>query len=361
MKAGMGLNPMGHSHYTDHLAVVCIAMKIPLLFTDEGQFKQATRLYPDLLCLYRDWNEITPSELVTDLEVLLISDIWTQDEYLERFGEAEKTQDKHLRVVHCPHGYSDKDFWIRRCAEEDIALVYGPRMQHMLQEQLVDPHATYVLTGNLRYTYYKSRQTHFDKVVKQDVFNQFAKKQPTILYAPTWRDAELSTSFFDVAEQLLQQLPDRYNLVVKLHPNLEEEDIARVYQIMAQNEDRGNVCFVRQYPLIYPILAHCDLFIGDRSAVGYDFLTFNRPMFFLKQTPHEDYLHRCGTQIQPEDFSRIFGAIEDALPRDSAQFSLVRQEVYKEAFGDREKTLESVGKNIVTACDTPACRTGWRR
>src|ERR1700738_3872019 len=121
MISGIALNPSGYSHYTDHLAPICSLMDIPLFFTDETEYEIARSLYIDVACQLCDPAALTARRLVKDYQVLFISDLWTQGEYFQRFGQAEQFYHKGLRVVHCPHGYSDKEFWLSRCAEVDIS------------------------------------------------------------------------------------------------------------------------------------------------------------------------------------------------------------------------------------------------
>ena len=40
--SGVALNPNFHAHYTDHLAAVAVLMDVPLLFTDEDHFEDAS-------------------------------------------------------------------------------------------------------------------------------------------------------------------------------------------------------------------------------------------------------------------------------------------------------------------------------
>ncbi len=353
-KVGVAFNPMGYPHYTDHLAAVAVAMDIPLVFTDVDHYEQALRLYPGLKVEIIDWQEINPRHLVEHYDVLFVSEMWSQEQLKSKFYAYEKEFDKRLRVVHCPHGFSDKGFWFERCLDQDITLVYGQNMLDLIASRRPDMALQrYVVTGNLRSSYYQQHKATFDKTVATDVLSRFARQQSTILYAPTWRDTEQSTSFFDAAETLFSQLPTHYNLLVKLHPNLEHDrdHMARVYEIIGKYEDRPNIVMLSDYPLIYPVAAACDIYIGDRSAVGYDFLGFRKPMFFLNQTgrdPARDrnvYLYRCGTVVTPEQYDSIFTIIEETLPHDQQRFGAVRQEVYEYTFG-LERPFDAVRTDI---------------
>jgi CDP-glycerol glycerophosphotransferase (TagB/SpsB family) len=157
----------------------------------------------------------------------------------------------------------------------------------------------------------------------------------TILYAPTWQDSENSTSFFQVAETLIQQLPSDVLFLIKLHPNLEKD--IRILQFVLQNESHPNIRFLSGFTPVYPILERADLYLGDMSSVGYDFLSFNRPMFFFNPTSRDPsdpglYLHQCGQTLLPD---QIF----NFLAQDQSYLTQVRQETYAYTFGKQQWDL----------------------
>lgn len=78
---------------------------------------------------------------------------------------------------------------------------------------------------------------------------------------------------------------------------------------------------------------------GNRVAV-YDFLVFDRPMFFLNQTAGtigdacDSRLFRCGTRIDPDCYTDIYPTIERALAGDAA-YSAARAELYRYTHAER--------------------------
>lgn len=357
---GVGLNPQSQIHYTDHLAVICILMDIPLLFIDELDYSLGQKYYPGLKALKEEYDAFNPEYLISQYDVLFLSDLWDRQTFHERFGPLEKKYNKTLRHVHCPHGYSDKAFYLKKSAQEDILLVYGQNMLDMLKrtgvyEQL---HRT-VTTGNYRYTYFKQQRAFYDDMMAKEILSRFAKPQPLILYAPTWLDLIESTTFFDAYSQILDNLPADYNMIIKLHPRLELDDAAQYYHIVGKYEGRPNILFLKDFPLVYPLLAHAALYLGDTSSVGYDYLPFNRPMFFLnkfKKDPAKDpeaYLFRCGVDIVPERYGELYGIIERHLQNDQERFSEVRQQVYAYTFGE-EKPFADIKADIEKAVQEPA-------
>ena len=354
-KKGVAINPLSQIHYIDHLAVVCNIMDIPLLFIEENDYAFGNKYYPDIKTQLIDYQDLTPEYLITHYDVLFMSDLWDREVFHEKYRTLEEKHQKALRHVHCPHGFSDKGFYLKKCAREDITLIYGQNMLDLIQHQDASHHLNqYVISGNYRYTYFKEHRAFYDAIIANEILAHFAKKQPIILYAPTWMDLEESTTFFDSYNYLLDNLPENYNLIVKLHPRLELDDAAQCYHIMGKYRDKPNILFLKDFPLIYPLLAITDIYLGDTSSVGYDFLPFNKPMFFLnkrKRSPQTDrslYLFRCGVDIKPDAYPLIYRIIEASLPHDQARFGAIRKEVYNYTFGV-ERSFADIKTDIIKA------------
>lgn len=288
-----------------------------------------------------------------------LSDLWDKRTFHEKYGPLEEKYKKILRHVHCPHGFSDKGFYLKKCANEDITLIYGQNMLDLLKHHGVFENLhQYVITGNYRLTYYKQHHIFYNELAFNEVFSRFAKKQQVILYAPTWMDLEESTSFFDAYAYLLDNLPNHYNMIVKLHPRLELDDAAQYYHIVGKYEDRQNIIFLKDFPLVYPLLANTDIYIGDMSSVGYDFLYFNKPMFFLNKQKRDAgsdrglYLFRCGVDIKPDAYPLIYQFVETNLTNDDVRFGAIRKEVYDYTFGT-ERTFDEIKTDIIRAYSIP--------
>lgn len=358
-KKAVGINPQSQIHYTDHLAVICILMDIPLIFIDSVDENLAKHYYPDLKTEIVDYRNLSPEYLITHYEVLFMSDLWDKKIFHEKFGDLEKKNKKILRQVHCPHGFSDKGFYLKKCANEDICLLYGQNMIDQLKyHEVFQDLSYYVITGNYRYTYYKQNQKFYHALIEKEVLSHFTKKQPLILYAPTWLDLEESTTFFEAYSYILENLPDHYNLIVKLHPRLELDDTSMYYHIIGKFENQPNILFLKNFPLVYPLLASTDIYLGDMSSIGYDFLPFNKPMFFLnkqKRNPQTDrglYLFRCGIEIKPDAYPLIYKFIDFHLKEDQQRFGAIRQEVYQYTFG-KEKTFSEIKSEIIKIYNQP--------
>lgn len=356
---GLNLNPYAQIHFTDHLAVVCILMDIPLVFIDEPDCNLWERYYPGLKASQENYLDFTPEYLITHYDVLFISDLWSKADFHAKYAPLEKKYKKQLRHVHCPHGFSDKGFYLQRCAHEDIPLIYGQNMLDQMKEyEVLDQLTSYVITGNYRHTYFKQHRQYYDKLMQEDVLNHFERPQPTILYAPTWQDSDEGSTFFDATSQLIEKLPSHYNMIVKPHPRLELDDAGQFYHLMGRCEGKKNIHFLKDFPLVFPLLAHTDVYIGDMSAIGYDFLAFNKPMFFLNKnrldsaTDRRAFLYRCGIEVMPEQLPDIYKIIEENVPKDQERFTKVRSDVYRYTFGE-ERSFAEIKADIIRAYNEP--------
>lgn len=358
-KSCVALNHASHIHYNDHLAPMSVIMKIPLLVVDQHDYDICKKYYPDVDVILSDYEAFNPESLIENYDVLFMSDLWDREVLREKFYPLEQKYHKILRNVHVPHGFSDKGFYISKAANEDIALVYGQNMLDMFHhEGMLQNLQEYVITGNYRYTYYKKYREFYDALIAKEVSAAFSKPRKTILYAPTWMDLEESSTFFDSISYVLDRIPEEYNIIVKPHPRLELDDTTLYYQILGKYKDHPQVLFLTDFPLIYPLLNITDIYLGDMSSIGYDYLIFNRPMFFLNKenrNPQKDrrsYLFNCGVDIKSHQFSRLFQVIETHLDKNLEKLANIRAEVWEYTFGE-ERSFETIRKEIICAYNTP--------
>lgn len=356
---GVGVNTLAKKQYTDHLAVICHIMNIPLLFTKKEDLDQAVRCYPHLKAQFVELETFTPEFLFTNFDVIFLSDRWDKKSFHERFGDVEKKLGKQMRVVYCPHGFSDKGFFLRLAAYCDIVLTYGQNMLDQLKDQdVLNQMKNYTITGNYRYTYFKQNKDFYENMVSEEVLQKFLKQQPTILYAPTWSDAENSSTFFSHNQQIIGKLPSHYNLIVKPHPQLVFEKPAEYFSIIDRYSGKPNILFLDDFLPVYPLLAHTDIYLGDASSIGYDFLMFNKPMFFLNKHRRDQksdrglYLYRCGNEILPDAFDSLYQHIDQHLSDDSSKFGSIRKEVYDYTFG-KEMPFHEIKNEIIKAYNKP--------
>jgi hypothetical protein len=304
-------------HHLDHLAPFCSLQKIPLIVTDEGIAEQITSYYPDLQLLH--WNCIeAPFKTVQTFDTLVYT--IPRPFYEELFFIAESTHHKKLKTIWLPHGNSDKghhSLFMEGLKDETTLLVYGQKMVDFLHLKRISKPS--IPVGNYRFEYYLRHRSFYNALIDPWIVSE----TKTLFYAPTWQDGENSTSFFEMTQALITQLPNGYTLWIKPHPN-HENDIRTEQLILLYPHIR----FIRNFTPIYPLLDKADIYLGDFSSIGYDFLTFNRPMFFFNQNHHSSddpsrTLHKCGDTLDPNN-------IYQALLNDPDQSHLtqVRQELY---------------------------------
>jgi CDP-glycerol glycerophosphotransferase (TagB/SpsB family) len=233
-----------------------------------------------------------------------------------------------MRLVFCPHGQSDKGFkapLLAPYAAQDIVLVYGPLLIQMLKELHIWPRIQqHLVVGNYRLQFYQKYRAFYDAILEREA--PIDRKKKTLLYAPTWKDADEASSFFQQAAKVIRELPQDWNLIFKVHPLLEQRDPAHFYRIAAQAEQKENVFFIDECPLIYPFLERADLYLGDASSVGYDFLYFERPLYFFP-TDTPGRIRRCGRVIDPNQNLYLQLERENIWMREQNQ-------LYRFAFGD---------------------------
>lgn len=254
-------------HYLDHLGPFCALAGCPLICFEPEIAEKAAHFYPGLDV--RGEQKLPRVTITCDTQPILQAAFPGQS----------------TKILWLPHGNSDKG-WntpFFDALQGETALVYGQRMIDFMKEKGVFPKT--IRIGNFRREYFK---------------NLGAPDGKTFLYAPTWDE---DNSFWKAFPLLAQRLPSDCNLWVKLHPNTVKKYAPEI-EVLIGRYERANIQFLSDDPPIYPLLAKCSAYIGDMSSIGYDFLSFNRPMYFLNANPILP-LHKCGLPIDAADFDFV--------------------------------------------------------
>jgi CDP-glycerol glycerophosphotransferase (TagB/SpsB family) len=315
------LNTGPDIHLLDHIAPLAALKKIPLLISEEENYALAAKYYPNVELRYTP--EFNYQKLAAEFDTLYECKYWTP-QIKETFRLLTR---KNMELVFCPHGQSDKGYaapLLAPYAIQDKILLYGPLMQKMLSELQI-PLPKHEFIGNYRLQYYRKHQTHYQSLAHTEIFSHLNPQNKTLLYAPTWQDADQATTFFAYATKLVSELPPDWNLLIKINPSLESKDPA-LYQRLTMHLDKPNCLLLHKSPPIYPILEQIDAYLGDYSSVGYDVLPFQKPMFFLLQDRlPKGRLHQCGTILDPNQ--NLFRTIDAVNRHGEAQ-----RELYQEAY-----------------------------
>jgi len=330
-------------HFIDHLAPISENLDIPMIVSNEEIESLVNTYYPNIKTLYLEPLELAPFTtenfeiIYTCLPTPLFNKLFFVDEVLTN---------KKLFNIWCPHGNSDKGYlgnYMETLCEEKHALVYGQKLIHFLSEkESLDQLESVIVMGNYRYDYYLKNKSFFQKKLEEFIPFRGSK---TILYAPTWRDCEDSSSFDATFKLLIETLPDHWNLIIKPHPNLFPSP--ELLELFLYPYLKKNISILSDFPPVYPVLDFVDVYLGDMSSVGYDFLTFQKPMFFFntnKRDPKRDkglYLTQCGTLIEPEDYKETYAIIEKTEP---TPFRKRQEELYHYVFGHQEDLIEKIDR-----------------
>ncbi len=313
--AGLLHGPL--EHHLDHLAPLCALKNIPLVVTDEQMATLTKKFYPQVTLMQLHYNEM-PFEVVARFDTIFSTLPYRTLE--EIFFFPQKLLGKTLKTVWCPHGNSDKGHQaplMEALSQEAHLCLYGKKMRDFLQlKGAFNAEQTIEYVGNFRKAFAEKHREFYAQLVDQTL-PWLDPQKPTILYAPTWKDAENSSSLEAIMTYLQEQLPPHFNLIIKPHPN---QPVEGPYVL-------------NNFPPIYPLLDRVDIYLGDLSSIGYDFLAYNRPMFFLNPNSRDAktdpglFLFRCGTEISRQDYPNIYKIIEKNLDNDS-RFAMIRQAMY---------------------------------
>lgn len=291
-------------HYLDHLGPFCALVGCPLILCEPELAELANRFYPNLeVWVVPIWELKLPKYTITcDTQPIL-----------RGYFPGQST-----KILWLPHGNSDKG-WnspLFDALRGETALVYGQRMIDFMSEKRVFPKT--IRIGNFRREYYRE--------VPSEIVDG-----KNFLYAPTWDDFENNNSFWRAFPALAERLPADCNFWIKLHPNTIQKFAPEIEILIGRYSKQTNIHFLPDEPPIYPLLAKCSAYIGDMSSIGYDFLVFSRPMYFLsanKALP----LHQCGEAIDPAHF-------DFAL---SNPFAEAQKNLYEYTFGGAANWKEQI-------------------
>jgi len=344
------LAPGNSVHHLDHLAVIAYILQLPIITDEESVYQSLLRYYPQVTPIYIQEHQQVLAYLAERYDILFTSCAHYRSNLSPIF---EIIFRKKMHFCYCPHGNSDKS--LDHFQMQNLSLIYGNQMEERLNKMgTLFQMDRYVQTGNYRFPFYQKYKTFYDEIIEREVFSKFTKKQPVILYAPTWPDMESSSSLLDVGISIIEQLPNYYNLIVKLHPWLQHRQTGSVFHIQEKYRDKHNVQILSLFPLVLPLLKRVTIYLGDFSSLGYDFLYFNRPMFFfdsnqrVRTREEATHLHSCGMVIPEKSYQKIYNFIEGHAFLQN-WYRERRKKLYRYTFGktcDLDKLRESIVKKF---------------
>jgi hypothetical protein len=311
----LAILPGPRTSFLDHLIPLCAFWDIPLLCTDAWVHTCAQAFYPKQHILYAQQEDL--QQIVENYQTFVTVEPCRLHSHTLQFGDLLiRTAGRTVAGFHGNPMKYRTEYWIERYAHEDYVLIYGQFLIDYLKEKGVwDRIKTKIYLGNIRKTYYHRNRSFFDRCV--DPLLPFTSKYKTLFYAPTWSYPQWNEAAYD----FIKTLPNEYRICLKLHPYMYRLFPEKIDSLKGRFLHNDRVIFIDENPLVYPFLDRADVFLGDSSSIVYDFLSFDRPIFFLGERDIP-----WGTCIT--DLSCIYSLIEkeDGL-------SEQRQKAYHYAFG----------------------------
>jgi teichoic acid glycerol-phosphate primase len=328
-------------HFIDHLVPLCFFLDIPLYLNCDVSASKFSKIYPgvNFQTLSKRYGDITP--LLEKNDAFLYAHFHRPQ--MEKMLIDLGIDPSSKRFIYLPHGNSEKgkkSLWMENYVLEDITLLYGKRMENFLKEKDLYEMLRYPLRmGNLRKKYYEKQEAFYKGCLK-GILPKFRHKK-TLLYAPTWMDWEGSSSLNSIFS-ILDSLRDKWNILIKLHPRVYDDQKAAIMKL--ESCIKEPVYLLEDTPLVYPLINLVDAYLGDASSVAYDFLSVDKPLYFLEG---EDplYIHQAGRVIKKESISKTLQVIDEHYIQDISYYQKIRKRIYEETF-DQSISLETFKKDL---------------
>ncbi|MEX0961233.1 MAG: CDP-glycerol glycerophosphotransferase family protein [Simkaniaceae bacterium] len=301
-----------HPHHIDHFAPLCYFLKIPLLTLNDEIFELTKKEYPYLEI--KKIDRFTPfyPYLAHNYDMLFIT---LKHKPFELICQLRFYNQK-MQIIYIPHGNSDKASYsslFDPFPVQEKALIYGEQMAEAAK-------LNHIRMGNMRLKLYQT--------LKPSIPLSLPPHKKTILYAPTWHEETRPSTLLDTTLPLIQSLPADVELLIKFHPMSYNNALAQIITIKEQTQNHPGIHFIENTHAIYPLLAACDAYLGDYSSIGYDFLSFDKPLFFFNPLNLKNLsLQKVGLTIT--DPKQTFEQIEKHNPND---YAYLRKKLYDYTF-----------------------------
>ncbi|MCI2774327.1 CDP-glycerol glycerophosphotransferase family protein [Staphylococcus petrasii] len=138
------------------------------------------------------------------------------------------------------------------------------------------------------------------RIRRKYLFNENLNKK-YILYCPTWRNKNRESVIKSDLEELLNYLPEEYELIIKLHPN--EAYLRKYYSHI----DKRIHCFYNELVDIQELYLISTCMITDYSSTIFDYAHLNKPIF-LFQEDEEDYEKEIGFYFNLMNYGEFYKA-----------------------------------------------------
>ncbi len=266
-----------------------------------------------------------------------------QTDYSKRYLNVD-FETVHIQVF---HGTSDKTYGLKpQVREYDLLLLAGERSYRVMKKAGLLKDGNYAVIGYPKADRVFRGEFNRDQAVKDLGLDPAF---PTILYAPTWRDAKFNTSLSKFGREVLSQLPAGKNLIVKLHPNTKRYDRKNYRMVKELSEENPRIKLLGYDHDVIPIMAAADLLIADISSVSHEYLSFDRPLVFLdaRLFPFgrlKTWVWRCGPVVRKK--GEVWKTVEKAFAAPEAyaqERKTAREEIFYQPDGHAaERAAEAI-------------------
>ena len=112
------------------------------------------------------------------------------------------------------------------------------------------------------------------------------KNKKLILYAPTFRDDELNGTIHLNVKELLDNLPNEYVILLRLHPHIASK--------LTDENLENRIYNFSNYNRLNTLLVISDVLISDYSSIIFEYSLLNKPMIFYAYDLDEFKQHSRG-------------------------------------------------------------------
>ena len=146
----------------------------------------------------------------------------------------------------------------------------------------------------------KENQDELKKVHLKYFNRPLTEGKKYILFCPTWRKNERSEVTSIDLKEVINQLPENYEIIVKLHPH--EAQLRRAYS----NLDARIHCFYNELVDIQELYLLSDILISDYSSAVFDYAHLQKKIILLQEDV-EEYTHQIGMYFDSESLLKLKG------------------------------------------------------
>ncbi len=319
-----------------------------IIYTDsEKTYHTIEKEYPTLNVMYLDTiDKIRENMLSTCVKVIVYPDY-----HIRYFKDLKDI--KHVQVFHGPN---DKKYnYIKEVLEYDLFFIPGYDAYERYKKQDLLKRGTGTLIGYPK----------LDRVFRGELDRDYElikmgldPSKKTILYAPTWHDRALNSSWKSFRNVFVVNIPANLNVIVKPHPNISRYMEKQLNEFRKRLLCSPNTRLFENSSDTVPLMAASDLLIGDVSGITREYLAFKRPFVFLSNKPRllwskkKTRLWNCGEVVTKT--SKVWEAIGRSLENPDRYMDQIEQffktTFYKPDGGAAERARDAIFDLINDSC-----------